>query len=76
MVRVVFKVPRETGSQTGKVTLELQSQGSHKGGILGKIDRPEPHNRREPLSRNLAADGEEITWLVLVGTISNMNEVL
>ena len=38
------------------------------------MDRLEPHDRGEPISRNLAAEGKNIDGPVLVGAIANLKE--
>ena len=70
-MHTVLEVLRETGGQTGKVTLKLQLWGSHEGGIRGEIDRLELHNRGEPADRDLSPDGEDLVGPVLVGALPN-----
>ena len=74
MVRAVLEVLRETEGQSDKVTLEFQSRGSHEGGIRGEMYRLEPHDHGEPVSRNLSADGKELSRPVLVGALPNLEE--
>ena len=74
MVRAVLEVLRETGGQSDKVALEFQSRGSHEGGIRGEMYRLEPHDHGEPVSRNLSADGKELSRPVLVGALPNLEE--
>ena len=73
-MRVVLEFLQETGSQSGKVALEIQLQSSHEGRIRGKMDILEPHDRRERIGRNLAADGEELAGPVLVDALTNLKE--
>ena len=40
------------------------------------MDRFEPHDRRDPIGRNLAADGEELAGPVLVRTLPNLEKGL
>ena len=38
------------------------------------MDRFEPHNRSEPVGRNLAADVKELDGTILVGPLTNLEK--
>ena len=73
-MRIVLEVLQETGSQSSKTNLKIQLQSYQGGGISGKMDCFEPHDRGEPIGRNLAADGKNHAGPVLVGALTNMKK--
>ena len=66
-MHTVLEVLQDTGGQSGEVTLKLQLQISHEGGIHGEMDSLESHDRGGPNGRDIPPDGEELAGPVLVG---------
>ena len=64
----------ETGSQSGQVTLELQSRVSHEGLIRGEMDLLEPHDCGGPVSSNIAVDGKDLAGPFLLDALANLKE--
>ena len=74
MVRTVLEVLQGTGGQASEVTLKLQPQGFHKGGICGEIYRLELHDHGDPIGRDISLDGKDFAGPVLVDALPNSKE--